>query len=183
VIDPVDMAKVGLVLADDERGLLPPGWIDTSLESTPFMPTCGLLWWKHVAVTSWTLPTWVTSYWSTHGIAADTIAAVMPVVDQEFATFELVRVAIASRLSGSQLQALLHAVDTNPTFPFVTAHAVGPMHGFYANGFLGQYLFVDPAHHLVVVRMHYPTPADYGTSPPSTEFPELPDEAMALVGG
>jgi CubicO group peptidase (beta-lactamase class C family) len=30
VIDPVDMAKVGLVLADDERGLLPPGWIDTS---------------------------------------------------------------------------------------------------------------------------------------------------------
>jgi CubicO group peptidase (beta-lactamase class C family) len=183
MIDPVDMAKVGLVLADDDNARLPAGWIETSLESTPFEPTCGLLWWKHVSVTSWTLPTWVTQYWSTHGVAADIIAAVMPVVDHEYATYEQARAAVASTLGGAQLQGLQHAFNTHPHFPFVTPQAVGPMRGFYANGWMGQYLFVEPTQHLVVVRMHYPTQADYGSSPPNTEFPELPDDAVALVGG
>jgi CubicO group peptidase (beta-lactamase class C family) len=115
VIDPMDLAKVGRALTDPEQQVTPPGWLTTSLESTPFQANCGLLWWKNMKFDVWGVPS-------------------------------------------------------------------GPVKGFFANGWLGQYLFLYPEQRLVVVRVHYPTELDYSSSSPDTEFFELPDDALALVG-
>jgi hypothetical protein len=56
------------------------------------------------------------------------------------------------------------------------------MKGYYANGWMGQYLFVYPERNLIGVRMHYATTTDYGSNPPKTEYPEFPVDLLNLVG-
>lgn len=182
VIDPIDMAKVGMVLANDEQHLLPAGWIDTSLLSTPFEPTCGLLWWKDLKIETWGLPQSVVDYWASHGINADIITAVTPLVGKEYVTYDAAAADLRATITPAQLQTIAAQEQLDPHFPLWNPVTVGPMKAYYANGWMGQYLWVEPTQHLVVIRMHYPTAADYGSAPPSTEFPELLVDALALVG-
>ena len=187
IIDPISMTKVGRLLANDgvdDAGVqrIPTGWLEASMTSTPHEPTCGRLWWKNVEARSYGLTRAIADYWATHGISESTIAAIDPIVGAAYPSYEAAMAGLRAVLTAPQLQELQTLFTTSPHFPLVATLSVGPMKCYYANGFLGQYLFVYPERDLVVVRMHYPTDADYGRMPPATEFRELPREAIALVG-
>jgi CubicO group peptidase (beta-lactamase class C family) len=187
VIDPFDLAKVGLLLADggtrEGRVIVDGKFLTESAQpSTPYAPEYGYLWWRNVRTLAWGVTDDMLTYWRAVGISQPILDKVGALVGKEFATPRAALDATTVVLDTTQRTELNDAFKTNSHFPIVRSLRVGPAKGFSAIGWMGQILFVYPERHLVAVRMHYPTDEDYGDSPPNTEYSELQADILALIG-
>lgn len=152
---PADFVKFGqLILQDgvwEGQRLLGSDYLQTMLAAgQQHVPTCGLLWWR--------LP--ITAKW--HLQNRDTLAALAAVLNpgmdieafgqRMFPSLHAARSALIKALNsepGKVRQALATLPQTEPIFQ--AEH--GPIVGYYAEGYLGNFLVVVPQAKLVAVRM------------------------------
>ena len=144
-----DLAKFGeLVLSGGERGgerIVPEGFLDAMLRpGQAHYPLSGLLWWLYPAHQSVRIrPGALDSL----GALAARRNQISELADRSFPSRDAARSAFAAAWSGDP------AAELGPTwFDRVFEWQVGPTAAYYADGYLGQYLVVVPAHAVVAVR-------------------------------
>lgn len=156
-IDPVDLARLGQLVLDEGtfqgRRILSPEWVRESLpKGGNGERRSSLLWWPIEAwtkleVADETLDAWrkggadpafVDKMATLRGKVFTDMGELLPLVDQLFG-------------AGQGIQAYMTNVRAKG-LPGLKRTS-GPVVGFSANGFLGQYVAILPASRLVVVRM------------------------------
>jgi CubicO group peptidase (beta-lactamase class C family) len=156
-IDPLDFARIGQLMLDDGklqgRQILTPEWVRESLpKGGNGERRSSLLWWPIEAwtkleVADETLDAWrkggadpafVDKMATLRGKVFTDMSELLPLVDQLFG-------------AGQGIQAYMTNVRAKG-LPGLKRTS-GPVVGFSANGFLGQYVAILPASRLVVVRM------------------------------
>lgn len=153
---PSDFARLGQLVLNqgkwDNRQLIAESWFELSLRAgQEFEPTCGLLWWLIPDRIAYVIDDDQISMLAAKGVNADFIAKL--------------RLAKGSYENGSEVQAAVQKVFGERWRDEVMS-ALGPLSsslakkqvgkkiiGYYADGFLGQYVVVLPVKNLVVVRM------------------------------
>ncbi len=123
----------------------------------------------------------IKDYWLAQGLSPSLVTKLDPLLGKKLRDWAALRAELFARLTNAELTELDNKIRATGHLPLYRVLEVGPMKGFYANGWMGQYLYVWPERHLVAVRMHYPTPEDYGANPPDTEFRELLADVVALL--
>lgn len=152
-IHALDLAKIGQMMLQDGmwngQQILSASWIETSLEQAqPFVETGGLLWWRSFAYTKYALTPDIVAGWKAAGVAETYLDQAEAYYGQTFDRPGIMRTL--QTLFGAELQTIRTQLTSANTPPFATKR--GPVVGFNANGYLGQYLVVYPEHQLVVAR-------------------------------
>jgi CubicO group peptidase (beta-lactamase class C family) len=153
---PVDLAKIGVMLADGGtwkgQRLVSNTWIAESTRAgQAFNPSCGLLWWIMPESMRFVIDDSVIADWRKAGQSEDFIKRVSPmkdrVLDKDGFFGELEKVFNGPRGIEEWHEATWRrGLADGKAVP-------GPTIGFYADGWLGQYLVVIPQAKLVAVRM------------------------------
>ena len=155
-IDPLDFAKIGQLMLDEGtfqgRQILTPEWVRESVRQGESPRKTGLLWWP--------MATWVKSEVTDKDLDIWRKGGADPAFVDKMATLrgkpisgdsELVAALDSVFGAGQGLQAYMMNIRAkglpNPTL------TRGPVVGYDANGYLGQYVAVVPASRLVAVRM------------------------------
>jgi CubicO group peptidase (beta-lactamase class C family) len=155
-IDALDLAKIGQLMLDEGtfqgRQILTPEWVRESVRKGEGVRRSGLLWWPlsewtKTEVTDETLDAWrkggadpafVDKMATLRGIPIASEGDFAPLLDGLFGAGQ----GIQAYMTNVRAKGLPGPKSTS-----------GPVVGFSANGFLGQYLAVLPASRLIVVRM------------------------------
>jgi CubicO group peptidase (beta-lactamase class C family) len=183
-IHPLDLAKIGVVLAQGGRWrgrqIVPEAWITESIaQSQPFAPNCGLLWWREAHL-RWILGESARAEWARVDGLRDAAERVRSLANRPFATREALLQALRESI-GKAAYRELNVAFFSGKIPFFTVELAGPVVGFSARGWLGQYLVVFPEKKLVAVRMRAPTKADYGGGITRDAYPQFPLDVRRLV--
>lgn len=189
LIRPADLAKLGQLVLDGGswggRRLISSSWLELSAKaSQPYDPACGLLWWldggkaQEVALTASLFELWLKA-----GVEARLVKPLRPLVDKPMKSVDEWRAALADAYRGQPaLRKELDLTLRKLRLPYFYVTKLGPTEGFSAQGWLGQYLVIDPARRLVGVRMRRARDSDY--QDPSAQvdvFADFPDMVHALV--
>jgi CubicO group peptidase (beta-lactamase class C family) len=155
-----DFARIGQMLADagtwQGRRIVSASWIATSTTPTKLSRThCALLWWPEPEWRRLVLDDWLFAEWRKRGVAEAFIDKVMPMKDHLFTVdqpgFEAFHAGLISAFGS--VEAANEWDETLSRPDRLRADVLtGPIVGFTAEGFLGQYLVVFPAARLVAVR-------------------------------
>lgn len=152
-IHALDLAKIGQMMLDkgvwNGERILSETWIDASLaQAQPFAETGGLLWWRSFASTDYTITPAIVAGWREAGIGEHYLEKAKSYYDQTFDRSTMMRTL--QTLFGPDFQSIRAQLTAADKPPYTIQR--GPLVGFNANGYLGQYLAVYPEHGLVVVR-------------------------------
>ncbi|MDB4938793.1 MAG: uncharacterized protein JWP87_5765 [Labilithrix sp.] len=186
LIRPLDMAKVGQAMLGGgkwrDAQIIPAAWPAlSSAQSNAIEPLYGLLWWRDAKVTAVGLTGEVLAQWKTAGLAAEAAEKLEPLVGKKFADASRYAWALQGALGSDELVALDQLLAKGDHLPYMRNLEVGPVTGFNAAGWLGQFLVVVPAKQLVAVRMRRPRDADYGGGKEVDGFSTFPSEVPALA--
>jgi CubicO group peptidase (beta-lactamase class C family) len=167
IIRPIDFAKIGQLYLDGgmwhgER-IVPAEWVARSVEAgQEYEQDCGLLWWREGRfVDVLTLP--VLSAWFDAGVDELTIAQARVLLGKRFTAPSEFRAALSNALGERGYEGLISVLGRANHVPYSAKIADGPMHGFSARGWLGQFLVVLPESRVVAVRMRHGESSDYET--------------------
>ncbi|HZS39203.1 MAG TPA: serine hydrolase [Polyangia bacterium] len=151
----IDLAKIGVLLADggtwQGKRVISKSWIDESTKpGQAYVARCGLLWWLVFESMKFVIDDSVIAGWRKAGQSEEFIAKVMPMKDRLLARDEFFD-ALAKIFGGKA--GLERWYDQTWRRGLADGKVVpGPIAGFYADGYLGQYLVVLPKAKLVAVR-------------------------------
>jgi CubicO group peptidase (beta-lactamase class C family) len=185
-IRPLDLAKVGEMILDggvwQGKTILPDGWMATSTAtSTPYEPDYGLLWWRLQNLTSVGLTENLLAQWRWMGVADSTIAKLQPLTTASYTSTAQLYADVAARLTPTEDSTLVQWLTVGDHIPGVRILTTGPLVGFAAEGWLGQYLAIFPDKHLVAVRMRRALADDYTRTTEINAFSSFPAEAYHLI--
>lgn len=177
MIRPVDFAKIGQMVLDGGvwkgRQIISKSWLDLSAEpSQPFDPTCGLLWWRDAEIRAIGLTSRLLETYRRVGVRTEVIEPLRALLGRRMKDSDELWAALRTTYRDhlSYLEELNDMLMRN-RLPFYEVVELAPSEGFSAQGFLGQYLVVDPKRRLVGLRMRHSRPSDY----PTPENPKPPD--------
>lgn len=155
-IDALDLAKIGQMMLDEGafqgQRILSTAWVRESVRKGDGVRQSGLLWWQlrapgAVEISDETLDAWrkggadpqfIAKMASIRGRKASGEAGVLGLLDEVFGA------------GAGQSAYMTNVIERS--LPGISV-AAGPVIGFYAEGYLGQYVAVLPGSRLVVVRM------------------------------
>ncbi len=153
---PADFARIGQLVLNkgnwaDQR-IIAESWFDISMRpGQEFEPTCGLLWWLIPDHVNYIIDDEQISKLATNGVGADFIGK-LRLLKGNYESRSAVHAA-AQKVFGDRWQEEIMSA-LGPRASRLTKQEVGKnIIGYYAGGYLGQYLVVLPAKNLVVVRM------------------------------
>ncbi|MBI5630503.1 MAG: beta-lactamase family protein [Elusimicrobia bacterium] len=175
-IRPADLAKIGQMVLDggvwNGRHVLSKSWLERSVEaSQPFDPTCGLLWWRDAQARSIGFTPRLLEAWGRAGVRAEVLDPMRPLVGRPMKDMgELIAAMRAAYQGHPSYLKELNAVLMRNRLQWYEVIELGPVEGFSAQGWLGQFLVVDLKRGLVGVRMRDSRPSDY----PTLENPHPP---------
>lgn len=154
-ISALDFAKLGQMMADGGRWngkqLLSEKWIAESTRSSQEMtPNCGLLWWLIPEWRKATISEANIEEWREAGVSESFIKKVLPMKGKLYPRNEFFA-ALKKIFIGKKGIETWYDNTWRRGLPD-GATAVGPILGYYADGYLGQYLVVLPKERLVAVR-------------------------------
>ena len=176
---PEDLAKLGQLVLDrgrwKGRRLIDAAWIDDALRGTPLNPRCGLLWWLIPERTTFIID----DDWLRALEAGGVDTAFLRGVTAIRGRYESLDAYIAAQRSvfGPRWWDVVPAALA-PARMNIARTEYGPMIGYEANGYLGQYLVVYPDRHIVAVRMIAPSS---GSDVETTSFDAFRELVHALV--
>jgi len=179
----IDLAKIGQLMLDEGswngKTILSRSWVRQSVEpSQTLAPNCGLLWWLLVGSERYTLDDQFIDHLKARGMTEKSVAKLIALKGKVFgmeAAWDAVRPIVQA---DDVLKRKL--LELNRDLPRLTPVGDGPVRGYRAEGYLGQYLVVVPRHRLVGVRQRRNRE---GTNPddPRTNFGDFPAYVEALV--
>ncbi len=145
----LDLAKIGQLMLDGGKGVISQKWIDVSTKPGQLhVNRCGLLWWLMFEWTKLTIDDSNIAAWRKAGLAEDFIAKVMPMKGKLYTRAEFFT-TLKQIFDGNLETWYAHTWKRGlPDGALVT----GPVSGYYADGYLGQYLVVLPKQKIVAVR-------------------------------
>jgi CubicO group peptidase (beta-lactamase class C family) len=148
-----DLAKIGQLLLDDGvwqgKRLLSHQWIEESTRpGQTFVVRCGLLWWlmfdsTHIVIDDEEIATWRKA-----GLEEDFIRKLLPLKDRKLKRTEFF--TEINKILGDP--EIWYAHTWKRGLPDGKEVQDGAPAGFYADGYLGQYLVVLPGQRIVAVR-------------------------------
>jgi CubicO group peptidase (beta-lactamase class C family) len=188
-IRPVDLAKIGQMVLDGgvwkgER-IIAKEWLLLSAKaSQDFDPTCGLLWWRDAEVRGVALTPRLLETWKKAGLRTELVEKLRPLVGRTFKDV-FAHYRELQKTLGADFKELNETLAPGRWQGYEIVE-LGPVQGFSAQGFLGQYLVIDPARGLVGVRMRKSRPSDYPTEEnPNPDYVDVfdgfPDYVHALA--
>ncbi|HEY8470511.1 MAG TPA: serine hydrolase [Longimicrobiales bacterium] len=179
-IHAMDLAKLGQLVLD--RGhwqgeqLIAESWFDESLRpGSPHEATSGLLWWLIPAHAARVIDDAKIQELREAGVDSAFVAAIARVRGR-YESPDSFFAALAGALGENW-----RSVVSNTLGPLGLAPArieQGPIIGYRAEGYLGQYIVIFPEKRLVAVRMVEPSPS---YDPRTDGFPNFSDLVRALV--
>jgi len=181
----IDLAKIGQMMLDEGtwKGcqIVSKVWVRTSVAPGQALnPTCGLLWWIVTPGPKLSLSTvddTLIKFFKDHGMTARSLKQLEPMKGKPLeteASWEALRVILRNDLVIRTKLADLNKELTG------SRPADGPVLGYAAEGYLGQYLFVMPRHRLVAVRQRRSRPgAD--REDPKRDFGKFMEMVAELV--
>jgi CubicO group peptidase (beta-lactamase class C family) len=164
LIRPVDLAKVGELMLGgglwSGQRLLTKEWVKRSVEAgQTYEEDCGLLWWRE-GTFAFVLTDQVLAAW--RGLGFDTAArSARGLLGKTFTSYADYSAAVRDAIGASEATKLMGVITSKDHVPFVARVKVGPVTGFSARGWLGQFLVVLPEQHVVAVRMRAAEGGDY----------------------
>jgi CubicO group peptidase (beta-lactamase class C family) len=182
----LDLARIGQMMLQGGtwRGktIVPRSWIEQSTRAgQDINPRCGLLWWRLGDFRYRAASDELIATWRRGGASDEFIARMRPLKGVVYAGRKQMRAALERAFPAAPDQPSLR--DQNTWMKGLPDAEVlpGPVHGYAAEGYLGQYLVVIPSEHLIAVRqMRSPSREDPAHPPDS--FEEFPEMVRALVG-
>ncbi len=149
----VDLAKIGQLLLDggvwQGKRLLSQAWIDESTRpGQSFVPRCGLLWWLMFDSMRLVIDDEVIAAWRKGGVEEAFVQKLLPLKDRKLERKEFF--TEIKKIVGDL--EIWYGHTWKRGLPDGKAIPDGPPAGFYAEGYLGQYLVVLPRQRLVAVR-------------------------------
>lgn len=153
-LEAIDLAKIGQLLVDGGvwRGkrIISQSWIAESVKPSQKMKRVGLLWWLLFEWQKLTIDDTVIAAWRAAKVDAAFIAKVAPMKGTlyERADFFATLSKVFEKDGGLEYW-YDHTWRKGLSDGAVST---GPVAGYYADGYLGQYLVVLPKQHLVAVR-------------------------------
>jgi CubicO group peptidase (beta-lactamase class C family) len=182
----LDLAKIGQMLLDggvyQGKRIISADWIAESTKpSQPLVPTCGLLWWllpsEYRAVIA---DDELITRWQKAGASAAFLDRVRPLAGQVF-TDKAALLAARQRAFAGEAGAELWAANTARKGLPESRRLPTPVVGFFADGYLGQFLVVLPRQRLVAVRQMR-SPNDPAIDEQQLDvFGEFPEMVQQLV--
>lgn len=182
IIRPLDLAKIGQMVLDggvwNGQRIISRRWLDLSAEaSQSFDPGCGLLWWRDADVRSIALTPRLLEIWTRAGVRAELLELLRPLAGRSMKNSAELKTAMSAvfRDHPAYLQELEIALMRGRLQSYEIME-LGPVEGFSARGWLGQFLVIDHKRGLVGVRMRHARPSD-SESPTEVDgfrdFPKL----------
>ncbi|XYI03806.1 serine hydrolase domain-containing protein [Sorangium sp. So ce1128] len=156
-IHPLDLAKLGeLVLEQGSfqgKRILSKAWVERSTaQSQPHASNAGLLWWRMSAWSKVSIDGELLDAWRRGGVPEADLGKLAPLKGQLFESEDALAQKLMEVLGGvAEMRRVFGLVKERKLPLWKASH--GPVIGFHANGFLGQYLIVLPEAQLVAVRM------------------------------
>lgn len=152
---PADLAKIGQLVLNKgrwgNRQIISESWSDLSLSpGQPFEPSSGLLWWLMYDKITYVVDEDQINMLIARGVSADFIQKARSLIGR-YASREDYEAAL-ERVFGKRWREEINSVLA-PLSLRLSRKEVGSIIGYYAEGYLGQYLIILPRHNLVVVRM------------------------------
>ncbi len=149
----LDMARIGqLVLNKGRWGdqqVVSERWIEQSL-ARGAAPSCGLLWWRNVDWRTVTITPEIIERWEKAGVDPQKIKALEPMFNKPFG-IEAFGKEVARLWKVDDLPAAFQKEMWSKGVPNGKWEE-GPRSAYNANGYLGQYIYIEPHSGLVGVR-------------------------------
>ncbi len=165
LIRPADFAKIGQLMLDDGvwqgTRIVPEGWVKRSTAAGQSLDeSCGLLWWR-LGTFANVVDDPLLAAWHDAGVTDEVLRPLRALKGQKFDR-EQYRDGLLKTVGADGLRAIDAAVKNGNHVPFSDQVAAGPIQGFAAEGWLGQFIVVIPGSHLVAVRMRRGDAVDFG---------------------
>lgn len=185
MIRPIDLAKIGQMALDgglwDGRRIINQKWLEESVKTAQsFDPSCGLLWWindrqeeRSVGFTPALVERWIKA-----GVRPEILEPLRPLIGRPMKNPDELRAELQAAYRGRYLDFKELNDHWMRGLQFYEIVQLGPVDGFYAWGYLGQFLVVDPKLRLVGVRMRS---AREDESANRDDFPDFPQLVPRLV--
>lgn len=149
----LDMARIGQLVLNrgrwGERQLVSEAWIDASL-ARGAVPSCGLLWWRRVDWESVTITPEIIARWHKAGVDQAKIVALKPIYNTPLSV-KAFNGEVARLWNVTNTQAAFKAEMWSKGVPNGDWKA-SPRTVYMAEGYLGQYIYIEPHSGLVGVR-------------------------------
>ncbi len=179
----IDLAKIGQMMLDEGawkgRHLLSRDWVRKSVVPGQSLdPTSGLLWWIiSTGPTRFAIDDGVVKHFQVRGMTATSLAKVNALkgkpMEGEACWAELREILLSDKVLRFRL------LELNKDLPRLRP-VPGPVQGYAAEGYLGQYLFVMPRNRLIAVRQRRARPgAD--REDPKRDFGKFTEMVAELV--
>lgn len=186
-IRPIDMAKVGVLMLNggtwNGQQLIPAAWVtESTTQSQSYNKLYGMLWWLTRDVQNYALTEDILVQWKDAGLSDDELARVRPQLGKTYsseqacarASFQLLGQTAVEKLSKVALE-IFHLDSSR-------AIDVGAVQNYAAQGWLGQFLVIDPVSKTVGVRMRAARQSDYTDQSAEVDgFRDFPTQLMTLV--
>lgn len=178
---PSDFAKLGQLVLNrgkwDDRQIIAESWFDLSFRpGQEFEPTCGLLWWLIPDHITYIIDDDQITKLTAKGVSPD-FAGKLRLLKGSYESRSALQTA-AEKVFGERWQEQIMST-LGPMSWSLTRKQVGKnVIGYYASGYLGQYLIIVPADHVIVVRM---IKGSDGYSEKTDGFMSITELAVKLV--
>jgi CubicO group peptidase (beta-lactamase class C family) len=187
IIRPVDLAKIGQMVLDggvwNGLRIVSRRWLDLSAEaSQPFDPGCGLLWWRDADIRSIALTPRLLDIWGRAGVRTELLELLRPLAGRSMKNSAELKTAISTafRDHPEYLQELEYVLMRGRLQSYEVME-LGPVEGFSARGWLGQFLVIDRKRGLVGIRMRHARPGDYENPVETDGFRDFPQLVHQLA--
>jgi CubicO group peptidase (beta-lactamase class C family) len=155
-IDAMDLAKIGQMMLDEGtfqgQRILSASWVREAIRKGDGIRQSGLLWWQLRAPGTITISDETLDAWRKGGADPEFIAKMVSLRGRK-ASSEAGILALLDEVFGQGMGQKAYVSNViERKLPGISFKA-GPAVGFYAEGYLGQYLAIVPGARLVAVRM------------------------------
>ncbi len=184
-LSPLDVAKLGQLMLDEGRAgrqqVLSAEWVRESAKPAANMQGYGLTWWLDRRVTKFVLiDDALVAQWKAAAIPAEFVQKVLPLKDRVFRTGEQWP-ELAKLLGGEKGMEQWYDATWRRGLPDVARIDEVEVDGFYAQGWLGQWMVVRPKDKLVVVRMRRYAQGDPNPDDPALGYNDILRDIAKLV--